>query len=150
MLHKLGVAAAAALLGVALMPAGAAAFGHGGGGGGGHGGGFGGGHGGFGGGFGGGGFAARGFSGGAMAAPRVGGNAFVGRGVAGNAFAHNTFGAAGRRGFDGRGRRFGLRGYGGGLGYPYYGYGYGYGDSCVVWDGYAYVNVCGYDYSYSF
>ena len=126
------IAISAAISGaVALAPVDAFARG-GGGGGGGHGGG-GGGHGGGGGGHGGGGFAG-GHAGG-----------FGGGGIGGFRAAALSGGFRGARfdGFRGRGihvARFRHRGFpiAAGLGFG----GWGYYDSCIVWTGYNWVNVC--------
>ena len=148
------IAISAAISGaLALAPVDAFARG-GGGGGGGHGGG-GGGHGGGGGGHGGGGFAgghAGGFGGGGFRGSGVGGGGFRGGAIGGFRGGIGGFRAAalsgGFRGarFDGfRGRgihvaRFRHRGFpiAAGLGFG----GWGYYDSCIVWTGYNWVNVC--------
>ena len=148
------IAISAAISGaLALAPVDAFARG-GGGGGGGHGGG-GGGHGGGGGGHGGGGFAgghAGGFGGGGFRGGGLGGAGFRGGAISGFRGGIGGFRAAalsgGFRGarFDGfRGRgihvaRFRHRGFpiAAGLGFG----GWGYYDSCIVWTGYNWVNVC--------
>jgi hypothetical protein len=133
MVRRIAIAlAAASLFGVASIPTGALAFGHGLGG-----------HGGFGGGgFGHGGFVGHGFAPGfaarSFAAPALVGapHAFGGHGFVGPGF---------RPGFrNHRFARFGVPfGLGLGLGYGAYS---SYGDPCYAWTPYGYTWVCGYDY----